>query len=144
MATSLHRPELGPIAGELVRLVQSAATGGGLPLLQVIELFGVELDAREHAYLSPRGAIRVAPGGGAVNRGTPGTIEGSLVNVRLPGRLAGRLLQRPGGFSLIFQKGWAPRLTKGPIRAEVRSLTVGANTAELDVGRRMFNLRFTW
>ena len=144
MSTTLHRPELGPIAGELVDLVQSAATGDGIPLLQVIELFGVALNARERAYLQKRGAIRITPSGAAENQGAPGTIEGALVNVKLPRVLTGRLLQRTGGFSLRFDPGGAPRLNKGPIRAEVRALTVGANSAELDVGRRIFNLRFTW
>ena len=144
MATTLHRPELGPVASELIDLVQSAVRGDGLPLLQVIELFGVELNPRERTYLQARGAIRIAESGAAENQGAPGSIEGALVNVKLPRRLTGRLLQRDDGFSLRFDPGWAPQLAKGPIRAEVLTLTVGASAAELEVGRRMFNLRFTW
>ncbi len=146
MAFNLERPDLKPLAQDLIDVVRRAVTSGSeVPLLQVVELFGIELSEAERERLRRRGSIRIDGEGEAVNEGEEEVFSGSLVNIRLPRTLRGRVRLEGGGFVLDFAEGREGIAAKrGFVKATVRALKVYPDRADLEMSNKLFTLHFTW
>jgi hypothetical protein len=146
MAFNLVRPELEPLAKNLIEMIHDALeNGGGVPMLKVVEMFGIELDADERRRLTARGDIHIATDGAAVNEGPDETFKGSLVNIHLPKALRGHVHRQGAGFVLSFSDNKnGIEAKKGFVKAMVKSLTVMPERADLEMSNSMFTLHFTW
>jgi len=146
MAFTLERPDLKPLANDLIRLILASMGGGvGVPMVKLVEMFGIELDADERKRLTDRGAIDVDADGAAVNTGPKEVFTGTLVNIHLPATLKGHVTPEDGGFVLTFDSddnGIVAR--KGFVKAMVRSLKVLPDKADLEMSNSMFTLHFRW
>ena len=146
MAFTLERPDLKPLAHDLIRMILGSMEGGeGVPMLKLVEMFGIELDDDERRRLTERGAIEVAGDGAAINTGPKEVFTGTLVNIHMPSTLTGHVEPRDGGFVLTFgadKNGIVAR--KGFVKAMVRSLTVLPDRADLEMSNSMFTLHFRW
>jgi len=146
MAFTLERPDLKPLANDLIRLILASMEGGdGVPMLKLVEMFGIELDADERERLDERGTIDVDTDGAAVNTGPKEVFTGTLVNIHMPATLKGHVTPKDGGFELKFDSdsnGIVAR--KGFVKAMVRSLTVVPEKADLEMSNSMFTLHFRW
>ena len=119
--------------------------GEGVPMLKLVEMFGIELDDDERKRLTERGSIEVSADGAAVNTGPKEVFTGTLVNIHMPATLKGHVVPEGGGFVLTFdsdKNGIVAR--KGFVKAMVRSLTVLPDKADLEMSNNMFTLHFRW
>lgn len=146
MAFNLERPDLKPLAKNLIDMVEQAmVSDSGVPMLKLVEMFGIELDDDERRRLRGRGDIRINSRGDALNEGAEEVFSGAVINIHLPRTLKGTVTRERGGFVLSFaddKNGIVAR--KGFVKAMVRALKVYPEKADLEMSNSLFTLHFTW
>ena len=149
MATTVHRPELGTVANDLIDLVhREAPVGGGVPLLRLVELFGFELSPQICQAIEERGAVCFEPDGdgrgGSVNVGPAQTFKTPLVQLLLPATIRGRFVLSDDGFALSFEPGATIGLKKLLLQASIRSFELTRTRGALGINGPLPDIAFTW
>ena len=145
MSKTLHRPDLEAPARELITCAHAVlGVGGGLPLAGLVELFVDEVDAELEGFLTQRGCLEVLPDGVVTNTGRAHVFKGSVFDLQLPARLAGKIVGDGAGFRLELDSRHTLVAKMGFMKFGVDQLAVQPDGATIALSRSLFDIHLRW